>query len=95
MGGNLFNGTKRESIRISHRKLINFLSQGYNLVRTYYYTGIPHKKVWDKSKETKKEFETKLNNQLGFLEGLQFKHNFHVTTKPLVLVNGKRQEKGI
>lgn len=89
-GGNLFKGAKKEGISINFSDLITCISKDYNLIRTYYYTGIPHKKVWDKDHETEEVFTEKLNKQKGFLEGLEFNHNFHVTTKPLVLINGKR-----
>lgn len=94
-GGNLFNGAKREKIGIDFKKLIDFLSKDFSLIRTYYYTGVPHKKIWDKSKETEKEFEDKLNKQRGFFDVLQFNYNFHIVTKPLILVGGERREKGI
>ena len=94
-GNNLFNGARREKIQISFEKLIKELKGDYNLIRTYYYTGVPTLKVWDKTKETEQQFKDKLNKQLGFLDSLEFNHNFHVTTAPLILVNGERHEKGI
>jgi len=94
-GGNLFQCAKEGNIKISFEKLIKFLSEGFNLIRVYYYIGIPTKKLWDKNKETEEEFENKLTKQRKFLESLAFNYNVHVITKPLVLDEGKRKEKGI
>lgn len=94
-GGNLFQCAKDENIKIDFEKLIDFLSKDFNLIRVYYYIGIPTKKIWDKNKETEKEFEEKLDKQMRFLDGLAFNFNFHVITKPLILDGSKRKEKGI
>lgn len=94
-GENLFRALKGFNIEIDFQKLINFLSRNFNLIRVYYYTGIPNRKIWNKNKETKKEFDNRLNKQIRFLEGLEFDYNFHVVKKPLVLIDGKIREKGV
>ena len=94
-GENLFNAIRENNFKIDYQKLTHFLSKGFNLIRVYYYTGVPTLKSWNKNKETKKEFFSKLNKQIGFLESLEFNYNFHVITKPLVLDNDKIKEKGI
>ena len=53
---------------IQIEKLTKFLSEGFNLIRVYYYIGIPTKRIWDKNKETEEEFENKLTKQRKFLE---------------------------
>lgn len=93
-GNNLFRG----EIKINYPKLIKFLSEQFedhHLVRVYYYIGIPTKAVWDKNYESWENFSKKLDKQIKFLDSLQFNHNFHVITRPLVLIDGKRREKGI
>ncbi len=94
-GGNLFNALRDYKIKVDFEKLINILSNDFNLIRVYYYTGIPTRKSWDKKKMTKKEFDNRLNNQLKFLENLEFNYNFHVIKKPLILEDGKMKEKGV
>lgn len=94
-GENLFNAIREEKVRIDFQKLVDVLSKNFNLIRVYYYTGVPNIRNWDEEKETKKEFYTKLNRQIGFLENLEFKYNFHVVKKPLILENGKMKEKGV
>src|SRR3989344_5125785 len=49
--------SKDENIKVSFEKLISFLTKGFNLIRVYYYTGIPTIDIWDKNKETEKEFK--------------------------------------
>ena len=94
-GGNLFNAIRKEGIKIDYKKMIDFLSRDFDLIRTYYYTGIPTIKSWDQKKETKKEFYNKLNKQIKFLEDLELNYNFHVITKPLYMNNKKPIEKGV
>jgi uncharacterized LabA/DUF88 family protein len=94
-GGNLFKCAKSEDIKIDFRKLVSFLSKKYNLIRVYYYTGVPIEKTWDKDKISKELFEKNLNKQKSFLDSLAFDLNFHVVTKPLVVEEGKTKEKGI
>ena len=94
-GNNLFNGADEEKIRVDYPKLSKFLSKGYNLIRVYYYIGLPNKSVWDKNYEPWEEFSKKLDKQIKFLDSLQFKYHFHVVTRPLVLIDSKRKEKGI
>ncbi len=94
-GENLFKFQKEEKIVIGFENLISFLSNKYNLIRVYYYTGIPSEKSWDKNKESKKEFIKKLNKQLNFLDSLEFNYNFEVIKKPLVFRGNKLIEKGV
>jgi uncharacterized LabA/DUF88 family protein len=91
-GENLFQFSRENKIKIDFGKLVCFLSGGYHLIRVYYYTGIPTQKLWRKEKESKKQFESKLNKQLNFLE---INNNIEVIKKPLSLSNGKISEKGV
>jgi|SRR3989344_6366219 len=94
-GENLFQFSKRYNIKFDYNKLVNFLSKDYDLIRVYYYIGIPTKQVWDKTKENFEKFENRLNKQLSFLDSLELKHNFEVIKKPLALSNEKIIQKGI
>ena len=94
-GENLFNALKDYKIKIDFQKLVNLLSRDFNLTRVYYYTGVPTRKNWDKNKETKKEFNDKLNRQMRFLENLEFNYNFHVVKKPLSFKGKVMREKGV
>jgi uncharacterized LabA/DUF88 family protein len=94
-GSNLFQGAKKSQIKIDFKKLIDFLTGGYNLVRVYYYTGIPTKKTSSTTGESEKYFEEKFNKQKAFLDSLAFDLNFDVVTKPLASAEGKFIEKGI
>ena len=94
-GENLFKATKEAGFRVSFEKLINFLSKGFNLIRVYYYTGIPTEETWNKHKVTLKDFRIKLSKQLQFLDKLALDFNFHIITRPLVIDKGQVKEKGI
>ncbi len=94
-GENLFKCAKDESIKIGFENLIGFLSKDYNLIRVYYYTGIPTKAIWNKNKESEKEFESRISRQINFLDKLALDFNFHVVTRPLVMDKGQVKEKGI
>lgn len=94
-GRNIVKGSNKEGIKVSYSKLINFLSKDFNLIRTYYYTGIPHLKIWNPKKQTKKDFLDMLGKQVGFLKGLEHNQNIHVTTKDLISAKGKWHEKGV
>ena len=94
-GENLFKSSREENIKISFEKLIEFLSKGFNLIRVYYYSGIPTKTTWNKNKETEKEFQNKMNKQIQFLDKLALDFNFHIVTRPLIIRDGKIKEKGI
>ena len=94
-GENLFKSSREENIKISFEKLIEFLSKGFNLIRVYYYSGIPTKTTWNKNKETEKEFQNKMNKQIQFLDKLALDFNFHIVTRPLIIRDGQIKEKGI
>lgn len=94
-GENLFKCAKDENIKIGFEKLIKFLSKDFNLIRVYFYTGIPTKATWNKNKESEKDFQLKINKQINFLDKLALDFNFHVITRPLVLDKGIVKEKGI
>jgi uncharacterized LabA/DUF88 family protein len=94
-GENLFRSSRDEGIKISFSKLIGFLSRGFNLIRVYYYTGIPTQETWNRDKEAESEFKSKLSKQIKFLDKLALDYNFHVVTRPLVLDKGLVKEKGI
>ena len=94
-GENLFQAAKGENFKVSFEKLIKFLSKDFNLIRVYYYTGIPTIDIWDKNKETEKEFKERLSKQIKFLDKLALDYNFHIVTRPLVLKQGIIKEKGI
>ena len=94
-GENLFKCAKGEEIKISFQKLVTLLSKGYNLIRVYYYTGIPTIETWNKNKETEKEFKYRLSKQIKFLDKLALDYNFHIITRPLVIDKGIVKEKGI
>jgi len=94
-GGNLFGAVKEKNIKIDFRKLADFLAEGFNLIRVYYYTGVPTLKSWDKSRDSKKQFKEKISNQIKFLDGLEFNYNFHVVKKPLSFDKGFLKEKGV
>ena len=57
-GENLFLASRDENIKVGFEKLIKFLSEGFNLIRVYYYTGVPTYRTWNKDKETEEEFKT-------------------------------------
>lgn len=94
-GGNLFHGAKAVGVDLDFGKLIKFLSEGYDLIRVYYYTGVPTLKVWNREKESRKVFERKQNRQKSFLDNLSYEFNVDVVAKSLVLMGGKIVEKGI
>ncbi len=94
-GENLFKCAKDENIKIGFQRLMRFLSKDFNLIRVYYYTGIPTKSTWNKNRETKREFEARLNKQINFLDKLALDYNFHIVTRPLVFDKGQIKEKGI
>ncbi len=94
-GSNLFQGAKKHDLKLDFKKLINLLVKNYNLVRVYYYTGIPIKKTSFETGESEKDFEEKFNKQKKFLDSLAFDLNFDIVTKPLALKDGKIIEKGI
>ncbi|MBU3923289.1 MAG: NYN domain-containing protein [Nanoarchaeota archaeon] len=87
-GGNLFHGAKNSGLELSYEKLIKFLSKDYDLIRVYYYTGVP-KIGGDKDKIKN------YNKQKGFLDYLEMKLNVDVVTKPLGSIAGRVFEKGI
>lgn len=94
-GENLFWALKDNKFKIDFKKLVNFLARDFNLIRVYYYIGIPTLKNWDKNKEDKKDFVNKLNNQIRFLDNLEFNYNFHVIKKPLSSKGDNLREKGV
>ena len=94
-GENIFQFSRENNIKIDFKKLVKFLSKDYNLIRVYYYTGIPTKRVWDKNKESEKDFERKLSKQINFLDNLKLEFNFDIVTKPLSRVGDKIIEKGV
>lgn len=94
-GENLFQAAKEENIKVGFEKLVRFLSQGFHLIRVYYYTGLPTRETWNKSRESEKEFNVKLSKQLKFLDKLALDYNFHIVTRPLIMQKGMIKEKGI
>lgn len=94
-GENLFKCARDEKIKIGFKKLVDFLSKDYNLIRVYYYSGVPTETSWDRNRETEKEFKIKLSKQIQFLDKLALDFNFHVVTRPLILDKGILKEKGI
>lgn len=94
-GENLFQAAREEKFKISFEKLINLLKKDFNLIRVYYYTGIPTIKTWDKNKESEKEFKDRLSKQIRFLDKLALDYNFHIVTRPLIIDRGIIKEKGI
>ena len=71
------------------------MSLGYDLIRVYYYTGIPTKNMWNRNKENQKDFEDNLDRKLHFLENLELEYHFEVVKKPLAVSNGKIMQKGV
>ncbi len=94
-GQNLFKLQNEINVKIDFKKLVEFLSFGFDLIRVYYYTGIPTMNHWDRKKESLKDFQKKLNKQIQFLDSLELKHHFEVIKKPLAISEGKLIEKGV
>lgn len=94
-GENVFKCSKDENIKIDFIKLTKLLSKNFNLIRVYYYSGIPTEATWNKNKESEKEFKSRLSKQINFLDKLALDFNFHIITRPLVIDKGQVKEKGI
>lgn len=94
-GSNLFQGARKHKIKIDFKKLINLLAEDYDIIRVYYYTGIPTKRTSFRKDESEEKFEKRFNKQKSFLDNLSLDLNFDVITKPLSLSGGKVVEKGI
>lgn len=94
-GQNLFQISKEKGVRFDISKIAELLSEGYDLIRVYYYTGIPTMNSWNRKKESLKDFQKKLNKQMQFLDSLELKHHFEVIKKPLGFSEGRLIEKGV
>jgi len=84
----LFQAARDENLKVSFEKLVALLSKGFNLIRVYYYTGIPTHETWNRNRETEKEFKIKLSRQIKFLDKLALDYNFHIITRPLIIDKG-------
>jgi len=94
-GENVFKCARDENIKIDFIKLVKLLSEGFNLIRVYYYSGIPTESTWNRNRESEEEFKRRLSKQIKFLDKLALDFNFHIITRPLVFDKGQVKEKGI